>query len=178
MAQPRVPGSDPDRRLEVPCGETIDPHDIDLGMREWICSDGTHHAVVTDVHPPSRFFPESLVAVLRETIDTADEFDQFGTPHLMGVVMEEFPEKVVVYDASDDGTVGYAMLWITEFDARRLHEIVVELVVELMEHAISHADDDEAIGEFESQMLEFDIGEFVDQYRAQREFETEHDRAL
>ncbi|RQG90362.1 hypothetical protein EA462_08155 [Natrarchaeobius halalkaliphilus] len=178
MVEPRVPGSGTDRRLELPCGETIDPHEIDLGMREYTCSCGTAHAVVTDVHPPSRFFPESLVSVLRETIETADEFDQFGTPHLMGVVLEEFPDRTAVHDASGDGAVGYSMVWISDFDARRLHEIVVELVVELMEHAISHAEDDHSRTQFESQMLEFDVSEFVDQYRAQREFETEHDRAL
>ncbi|WP_265108738.1 DUF5815 family protein [Halosolutus halophilus] len=177
MAEPRVPGPRDDE-LELPCGETLDPHAIDLGMREYTCSCGDVHAVVTDVHPPSRFFPESLVAVLQETIDTADEFEEFGTPHLMGVVMEEFPEKVAVHDASDDGAVGYAMLWATDFDSRRLHEIVVELVVELMEHAISHAEDDAAITEFESQMLEFDVSEFVEQYRRRREFETEHDRPV
>lgn len=178
MAEPRIPGSGAERQLELPCGERLDPHDVDLGMYEYDCTCGDAHAVVTDAHPPSRFFPESLVAVLQETIETDDEFDRFGTPHLMGVVLEEFPEKVVTYDASDDGAVGYAMLWLTDFDSRRLHEIVVELVVELMEHAISHADDDEAISEFETQMLEFDVGEFVEQYRRQRNFESEHDRPL
>ncbi|WP_049926361.1 DUF5815 family protein [Halopiger goleimassiliensis] len=178
MAEPRVPGSDDDRRLELPCGESLDPHDIDLGTYEYRCTCGESHAVVQDPHPPSRFFPESLVAVLQETIETDDEFEQFGTPHLMGIVLEEFPEKVVVHDAAEDGAVGYAMVWITDFDARRLHEIVVELVVELMEHAISHAEDDDAVSEFEAQMLEFDVGEFVEQYRAQRDFESEHDAAL
>ncbi|THE62853.1 hypothetical protein D8Y22_20555 [Salinadaptatus halalkaliphilus] len=178
MTTPRVPGSTDDRRLELPCGESIDPHVIDLGMREYTCDCGSNHAVVTDVHPPSRFFPESLVVVLQEAIDTDDEFEEFGMPHLMGVVLEEFPEQVVTHDASDDGAVGYTLLWITDFDARRLHEIVVELVVELMDHAISHADDDDAISEFEAQMLEFDVGEFVEQYRAQRNFESEHDGAL
>ena len=178
MAEPRVPGPADERRVELPCGKSIDPHDIDLGMYEYRCSCGDAHAVVIDPHPPSRFFPESLVAVLQETIETDDEFDRFGTPHLMGIVMEEFPEKVVVHEAGEDGAVGYAVAWITDFDSRRLHEIVVELVVELMEHAISHADDDEAISEFETQMLEFDVAEFVEQYRAQRDFESEHDAAL
>ncbi|ELY61793.1 hypothetical protein C491_00015 [Natronococcus amylolyticus DSM 10524] len=178
MAEPRVPGSEPDDHLELPCGKTLDPHEIDLGMREYACSCGETHAVVTDVHPPSRFFPESFVVVLQELVETDDEFDEFGTPHLLGVTMEEFPEAVVTHDASDDGAVGYSMLWVTDFDARRLHEIVVELVVELMEHAISHAEDDAAITEFEEQMLEFDVSEFVEQYRRQREFESEHDRAL
>ncbi|AGB37860.1 DUF5815 family protein [Natronococcus occultus] len=178
MAEPRVPGPDPDDRLELPCGNSLDPHEIDLGMREYTCSCDETHAVVTDVHPPSRFFPESFVVVLQELIETDDEFEEFGTPHLLGVVMEEFPEDVATHDASDDGAVGYSMLWVTDFDARRLHEIVVELVVELMEHAISHAEDDTAVSEFERQMLEFDVGEFVEQYRRQREFESEHDRAL
>ncbi|MCU4926342.1 DUF5815 family protein [Halobacteria archaeon AArc-dxtr1] len=176
MAAPRVPG---DRdELDLPCGTTIDPHDVDLGMREYRCSCGQTHAVVTDVHPPSRFFPESFVDVLRETIETDDEFDAFGTPHLMGVAMEEFPEAVAVYDAADDGSVGYTLLWVTDFEARRLHEIVVELVVELMEHAMSHADDDDALSEFESHMLEFDVSAFVEEYRQARDFESEHDRAL
>ncbi|ELY48435.1 DUF5815 family protein [Natronorubrum bangense] len=178
MAEPRVPGSGGDRTLELPCGTTIDPHEIDLGMREYTCGCGDSHAVVTDVHPPSRFFPESLVTILQETIETDDDFGEFGTPHLMGVVLEEFPEKVVTYDGSNDGGVGYAMVWVTDFDSRRLHQIIVELVVELMDHAISHAEDDDAVTDFESQMLEFDVSEFVDQYRRQRNFESEHDRAL
>ncbi|MDF9744579.1 DUF5815 family protein [Natrinema salsiterrestre] len=178
MVEPTASGSGDGHRLELPCGESVDPHEIDLGMREYTCSCGETHAVVTDVHPPSRFFPESLVAVLQETIDTDDEFEQFGTPHLMGVVLEEFPEDVAVHDASDDGAVGYTLLWMTAFDARRLHEIVVELVVELMEHAVSHADDDTAVSEFESQMLEFDVAEFVEQYRREREFESEHDQPI
>ncbi|RZV11509.1 hypothetical protein BDK88_0388 [Natrinema hispanicum] len=178
MTPPRDPGSDGSDDLELPCGETVDPHAIDLGMREYRCPCGDVHAVVTDVHPPSRFFPESLVAILQETIDTDDEFEEFGTPHLMGVVLEEFPEEVVVHDAADDGAVGYTLLWIADFDARRLHEIIVELVVELMEHAISHADDDAAITEFESQMLEFDVSTFVEQYRREREFESEYDQPI
>ncbi len=178
MAEPRIPG-DESERLELPSGTSIDPRQLDLGMREYVDSSAdTRHAVVMDIHPPSRFFPESFVAVLRELVDTADDFDQFGTPHLMGIVLEEFPEQVAVYDGSDDGTVGYSMVWVTEFDARRLHEIIVELVVELMEHAISHADDAAAIEEFESQMLSFDVAEFVEEYRSVRDFESEHDRAV
>jgi hypothetical protein len=149
-----------------------------MGVREFECACGGTHAVVQDVHPPSRFFPESLVAVLRETIEPEDDFDEFDTIHLMGVVLEEFPEDVAVSDVSDDGSVGYSMVWVTEFEARRLHEIVVELVVELMEHAISHAEDQNAVQEFERQMLEFDVAEFVDAYRAQRDFANEHDTAL
>ena len=178
MTDSNVAESGDGRTLELPCETALDPHDVDLGMREYDCSCGEAHAVVTDAHPPSRFFPESLVSVLQETIDTDDEFDRFGTPHLMGIVMEDFPEYVAVYDASDDGAVGYAALWVTDFDSRRLHEVIVELVVELMDHAISHAEDDDAVSAFESQMLEFDVEEFVEQYRSQRDFESEHDRAM
>lgn len=173
MAEPRVPGGGPGT-LELPCGETIHAHDLDMGMREVGCDCGERHAVVVDVHPVSRFVPESIADVLRETIETDDEFPEFGIAHVMGVVMEEFPDAVAVADVSEDGHVGYALIWVTEFDSRRLHEIVVELLVELMEHAVSHADDATA-SEFERQMLEFDVAAFVDEYREEREFESEVD---
>jgi len=173
MSQPRVPGGD-ENTLELPCGRTMAPGELDLGMREFECDCGETHAVVMDVHPPERFLPEFLVDVLREAIDTtSEEMPEFDTPHLLGVVLEEFPERVVSHDASENADVGYAMAWVTEFDARRLHEIVVELVVELMEHAVSHADDDAALSSFEAEMVEFDVTEFVEQYRAERDLETE-----
>jgi len=173
MAEPRVPGGDGEA-LSLPCGETLRARDVDMGLREVTCACGGAHAVVTDVHPPSRFVPEFLVDVLRETVEPTDA-EEFATRHLMGVVMEEFPDRVVAADVSEDGHVGYTLLWVADFDARRLHEVVVELVVELMEHAVSHADDDSVAGEFEEQMLAFDVAEFVDQYRREREVETEFD---
>lgn len=175
MGEPRVPGGR-GADVSLPCGETINVRELDLGLRQFDCRCGETHAVVADVHPLTRFFPEFLVAVLEETIDTDDEFDSFSTAHLMGVVYEEFPEVVVSEDTSEDGEVGYSMVWITDFDGRRLHEISVELMVELMEHAISHADDDAAISEFEEQMLQFDVGEFVEEYRSDRDFEDETGR--
>ena len=178
MASPGVPGS---RRtdLELPCGETIDAGgDLDMGMREYDCACGASHAVVMDVHPPSRFFPESVVRVLRGTIEAADDFEEFGTPHLLGMVMEEFPERVAVADVGEDTSAGYAMVWVTDFDSRRLHEVVVELVVELMDHAIGHADDGEGAGEFEARLAEFDAAAFVEQYRRERDFEDERDRPV
>lgn len=170
MAEPRVPG----RRnpLTLPCGETVHPHDLDLGMREVSCDCGDAHAVVMDVHPPERFLPEFLVDTLRESIEVMDDFGEFGTPHLMGLVIEEFPDSVVVHDASDDGQVGYAVVWVTMLGARRLHEVIVELVIELMEHAVSHADDG-AMTEFEEAMLEFEVAAFVDQYRRDRDLSAE-----
>jgi hypothetical protein len=179
MSEPRVPGSDaPSSALELPCGERVNVTDLDMGVREFECACGGTHAVVQDVHPPSRFFPESLVAVLQEVVEPEDELDEFGTIHLMGVVLEEFPDDVAAKDVGEDGSVGYSMVWVTDFDARRLHEVVVELVVELMEHAVSHADDQNAVQAFEQQMLEFDVAEFVDAYRAERDFADEHDTAL
>jgi hypothetical protein len=174
MAEPRVPGGR-EGELTLPCGTTVDVHDLDMGMREYACACGERHAVVMDMHPLGRWVPEDLVAVLDETVDTSDG-SPFGTMHVMGMVLEEFPEEVASADTSDDGHVGFAMVWLTAFDARRLHEVVVELVVELMEHAISHADDDAAIAQFEEQMLEFDVEAFVEQYRARRDFEDEFDR--
>ena len=173
MSQPRVPGGD-ENTLELPCGQTMAAGDLDLGMREFECDCGETHAVVMDVHPPERFLPDFLVEVLREAIETtSEEMPEFDTPHLLGVVLEEFPEGVVACDASENADVGYAMAWVTDFDSRRLHEVVVELVVELMEHAVSHADDDEALSAFEAEMVEFDVSEFVEQYRAERDLEAE-----
>ena len=174
MAEPRVPGGRGEK-LDLPCGETKAVGDLDMGMREFTCDCGERHAVVVDVHPLSRFVPEFLVETLRATVDTADDSPEFSTTHLMGIVLEEFPQQVVGADVSDDGHVGYAMVWVSDFDSRRLHEIAVELVVELMEHAISHAEDESATSEFEEQMLEFDVSAFVEEYRRERDFQSEHD---
>jgi len=188
MVEPRVPdagggdGHDGEEsapeRVALPCGESLRRDAIDLGMREYDCACGARHAVVLDVHPPSRFLPESVVEVLRETVapSETDAFEEFGTPHLLGVVLEEFPDDVVAVDASGDAAAGYGLLWVTDFDARTLHEHVVELVVELMEHAVSHSRDDGARGEFEAQLFDFDVSEFVATYRAERDFADEFDR--
>lgn len=173
MTKPGVPGDDA-RTIDLPCGETVRATDLDLGMREFDCACGDVHAVVVDVHPPERFLPEFLIDLLREAVETSsEEMPEFDTPHLLGVVLEEFPERVAVADLSDEGDVGYALLWVTDFDSRRLHEVVVELVIELMEHAVSHADDDAAIQEFEQRMVEFDVSAFVDQYRAERDLDAD-----
>lgn len=172
MVEPRVPG-DEDTGIELPCGERVGISEFDMGMREYACQCGGRHGVVMDVHPPERFLPGFLVEVLQEIIEPADEMQLFGMTHLMGLVIEEFPGEIVVEDTSGDGTVGYAMVWITSFDARELHRVVVELVLELMDHAISHAEDTEVVSEFESQLDAFDIDEFVQQYREERGFSAE-----
>lgn len=174
MADPRVPGGQ-GATLELPCGQTVEVREIDMGMRELACECGASHAVVVDVHPLGRFVPEFLGTVLRETVESADGA-AFGTAHLMGMVMEEFPGRVVAADVAEDGRVGYTLVWVTDFGARRLHEVIVELVVELMDHAISHADDPDARAAFEAKMHELDVAEFVEQYRREREFEDEFDR--
>jgi len=176
MSSPRVPGAGD--RIDLPCGESVTVAELDMGMRELSCDCGSRHAVVMDVHPPARFLPEFLVDVLRETVETTDEAGELGTTHLMGIVLEEFPETVVAEDVAEDGDIGCGLVWITDFDARRLHEIVVELVVDLMEHAVSHADDEDAIASFEAEMREFDVAEFVEVYRAERDLEGEHDTAV
>jgi hypothetical protein len=172
MPTPRVPGSEDG--IELPCGETIHLTDLDLGLRELDCACGDRHAVVVDAHPVSRFVPEVIVEVLRETIETDDEFPEFGTPHLMGMVLEEFPDEIAVEDVSDDGRVGYALAWIASFDSRRLHEIVVELLVELMDHAVSHGEEEHE-HDFERQLETFDVEEFVETYRRERSFDSEFD---
>lgn len=171
MAEPRVPGADD---LELPCGETISVTDLHLGMRDYPCACGDDHAVVLDPHPLSRFFPESMVAVLDETVETTDG-GSFGTSHLMALVLEDFPDQVAAKDTAKNGEVGYGMAWVAAFDSRRLHEIVVELVVELMDHAIGHSEDDDAIAEFDEQLAAFDVSAFVDEYRSRREFRGEDD---
>lgn len=182
MTEPRVPGTDTGvdaGTFALPCGERATPGAFDLGMREYDCACGERHAVVMDMHPPSRWLPESIVEVLQASVTPSedDAWDEFQTPHLMGAVLEELPEDVVVHDASDDGTVGYALLWVASLDARTLHEVIVELVVELMDHAVSHAADDERAAEFEAQMLDFDVTAFVEEYRDTRDFEDEYDVA-
>jgi hypothetical protein len=177
MAEPRVPGGR-ESELELPCGEVINTHDLHIGIREFDCACGESHAVVLDAHPLARFVPEFLETVLSETVEPADDHDEFTTAHLLGIVIEEFPEQIAVADATEDGAVGFSMVWVSAFDARRLHEIVVELLVELMEHAISHADEDGVMSEFEAHMREFDVETFVEQYRAKRDFEDEHDTAI
>lgn len=44
-------------------------------------------------------------------------------------------------DCVEDGQVGYALVWVSEFDPRHPHEVAVELLVELMDRAVGHADD-------------------------------------
>lgn len=172
-ARPRVPGGR--GGVDLPCGETVAVTDLDMGLREVGCDCGGTHAVVQDVHPLSRFVPEAIVDTLRAAVETADDSPGFATAHLMGMVLEEFPEEVTAADVSDDGRVGYGMVWIAEFDARRLHEIAVELLVELMDHAVSHATDETAADSFQEQLDSFDVKTFVDQYRRERDFEDEHD---
>jgi hypothetical protein len=177
MPDPRVPGS-ADDSLDLPCGETLHPHTLDLGMREISCACGQTHAVVMDVHPLGRFVPEFLVETLRSTITTDDDFEEFRMAHALAMVREEYPDEVAVADCSGDGEVGYGLVWGTEFDSRKLHRTVVELIVELMEHAISHVEDDPAVEEFEAQLAEFDPETFVDVYRRERNFDDEYDTAV
>lgn len=175
MVEPRVPGEN-GTLLELPCGTRVDAiHDVDMGMREYACSCGARHAVVMDVHPPSRFVPEAVVDALRSVIDVADEHGEFSTTHIMGMVREEIPDEIASADVSGEGAVGYARVWMTDRDARSLHELIVELLVELMDHAIGHADGE--VDDFDSQLHAFDVPEFVEQYRAMRDFEDEHDTA-
>lgn len=177
MGAPHVPGSVEDG-FELPCGRTVSLDTFDMGMREYDCPCGSTHAVVMDVHPLGRWIPESIVGVLEAVVEPTDDYDVFGTIHLMGIVLEDFPDAVTVHDASDEPSVGWALLWVTAFDARRLHEIIVELLVELMDHAISHAEDDDLHDTFAEQLESFDVEGFVEEYRAAREFESERDRPV
>lgn len=169
MASPRIPGTDPDG-VDLPCGERISVSQFDLGMRELSCDCGGTHAVVMDIHPPTRFLPPEVVEVLESTVDPADE-TAFGTHHLLGLVLEEFPEQVVDANVADNGQIGCQYLWVADFDSRRLHEVIVELVIELMDHAMSHSEDEDARSEFTASLEAFDVGAFVERYRAERDIE-------
>jgi hypothetical protein len=160
-------------RLDLPGGGTLPVADLDLGMRS-VTVDGTTYAVVMDVHPPSRFLPEELVETLEAVVEPTDG-SAFGIQHLMGLVVEEYPDRVAWADASDDGRVGFGAVWVSNLTPRELHRVVVELVVELMEHAVTHADDDAVAAEFEDQLRRFDVETFVDRYREERDFEDEFD---
>ncbi len=179
MAQPGVPSDSADTSIELPCGETITPDDLDLGMREFRCDCGATHAVVMDPHPPSRFLPESVTDVLAETISPeGSEIEEFGTIPLMGLVMENEADRIVTHDASEDGATGFALAWIADFDARRLHEVVVETVLEIMAEAVTEVGDESATSEFTQQRAAFDVDAFVDAYRAERDFEDEWDEPV
>lgn len=171
MGDPHVPGATGES-VELPCGREVTVDEFDMGMREYACTCGDAHAVVMDVHPLGRWIPESIVAVLESIVEPADEYDTFGTIHVMGMVLEEFPEAVVVRETGEDHSVGWALLWVAAFDARRLHELVVELLVELMDHAVGHSDDPAIQREFADRLDAFEVTEFVDTYRENRDFEA------
>ncbi|PSP19854.1 hypothetical protein BRC62_01260 [Halobacteriales archaeon QH_10_67_13] len=146
-------------RIELPCGQRVDPHRFDLGAAEYACPCGDAHAVVTDADSLDRFVPPEVVNALRATVEPADELENFATPHVLAMVQEESPDRIASADLADAGQVGYARLWVADFSDRRLHEVLVEL----MDHALSHADD-EAADRFERQLATF-AAAFVDAYR-------------
>ena len=51
--------------------------------------------------------------------------------------------------------------------------IIIELIIEVMDHAVSHSDDTGLIAGFEADMAEFDVAEFVDTYREERELSAD-----
>lgn len=64
---------------------------------------------------------------------------------------------------------------VSDFSPRKLYEVVVELLVELIDRAIGHADDEAAAREFEVQLVEFDVKTFIDIYRDERNFKDKFD---
>jgi hypothetical protein len=174
--QPGVPDDPEPGPIELPCGESITAGDLHLGMRELRCDCGAAHAVVLDPHPPTRFLPTSVAEVLAETLATeGTDGEEFDTVALMGLLMDAYPERIVTHDAAEDGTTGYALAWIAEFDARELHERVVETVLGVMAEAVTEAGNEDATAAFTDHRSEFDVGEFVAEYREVRDFEDEFD---
>ncbi len=177
MGEPHVP-ADGNERPRLSCGQPVPVETLDLGMREYDCPCGESHAVVMDVHPISRWVPEDVESILVAAIDADDEYGTFSTIHVMGMVLEEYPEKVTALDVSENDSLGSVLVWMTAFDARRLHEVIVELLVELMDHAMSHASEEDDREAFREQLSSFDVTEFVDSYRAQRDFDGAADRPV
>ncbi len=178
-AQPGVPTGPSGQPIELPCGETITADELDLGLREFSCDCGKTHGVVMDPHPPSRFLPASVTEVLAETLAAeGTEIEEFGTIPLMGLVMDAYPEEIVAHDASEEGATGFAVAWIADFDARTLHEIVVETVLSVMAQAVTEVGDDSATSAFSEHRAEFDVEEFVDEYRSVRDFDDEFDEPV
>ena len=179
MAQPGVPSDTSDSTIELACGETIRSSDLDLGMREFRCDCGATHAVVMDPHPPTRFLPESVTEVLAETLAAkGTETEEFGTIPLMGLVMDAHPEDLVAHDATEDGATGFAVAWISMFDSRALHETVVETVLGVMADAVTEVGDESATAAFTDHRAEFDVEEFVTEYREVRDFDDEFDEPV
>lgn len=166
MATPRVPGRA--EEISLPCGRSIDPTAIDLGMRDLHCACGENHGIVLDVHPPTRFFPSEVVDVLQATVEPADG-GEFGTRHLMGMAVEEFPETLEMTDVRENPQLGCQYVWVSSFDSPRLHSVLVELVLELMDHAMSHSEDIDAREEFSGTLEAFDVDTFVQRYREERD---------
>lgn len=178
-AQPGVPAKPSGEPIELPCGETITADDLDLGLREFQCDCGETHGVVMDPHPPSRFLPASVTDVLAETLRAeGTESTEFGTIPLMGLVMDAHPEHIVAHDATEDGTTGFAVAWIADFDARHLHEIVVETVLDIMAKAVTAAGDDSVTSAFTEHRAAFDVEDFVEEYREVRDFDDEFDEPV
>lgn len=177
MAKPGVPGG-PDHRIHLPCGKSVSARDLDLGTREFECACGETHAVVMDTDPLTRFVPEFLADALQEAIETEHAHREFSTTHLLGLVAEEHPDAIVTADVSDDGQVGYAIIWVAGFDARTLHAVVVDRVVDLMQQAIEQADDEAAVAEFEAYLASFEVEAFVEEYRATRGIEGDRESSV
>lgn len=174
MTQPGVPSLPNDSTVELPCGETVSTDDLDLGMREYECECGSSHAVVLDPHPPTRFLPETVTDVLVNTlqIDGREE-NRFDTNALMGLVQDRHSDRIVTLDAAEDGTIGFALAWIADFDSYTLHEIVVETVLELMSRAVDDGGNESARKAFTEHRADLDVEAFVSQYREVRNFDAE-----
>lgn len=153
-------------RLEIklPCGGQVDARQFDLSTQTMCCSCGDVHAVVTSAETLDRFVPEAVVDALRATVEPADTAEPFGVTHVLAKLHEEHPDRISSADLSEIGEVGYARLWVTRFDGRRLHEHVVEALIELMSHAMGQADNETAAA-FDQQLAAFDAAAFVDTYR-------------
>jgi len=177
MSVPGVP-TDDDPELELPCGETVDVREFDLNTSEIDCECGEAHGVVYDTDPLTRFIPEQMAHTLEETVKPRETDHTFGTLHAMGMLADEVPQTVASTDASEMGEVGFNYVWVSDFTAREVHVLLVQLLVDLMDHAVDQVGDDSIKSAFAERLDGLDVEEFVDEYRTQRSFDGPDDTAV
>ncbi|MFB6162907.1 MAG: DUF5815 family protein [Halococcoides sp.] len=174
MPVPGVP-TDDDPELELPCGETVDAREFDLNTSEIDCECGEAHGVVLDTDPLTRFVPDQMARILEETVKPRETDHTFGTLHAMGMLADEVPQTVASADVSENGDLGFNYVWVSDFTAREVHVLLVQLLVDLMDHAVDEVGDDSIKSQFTEQLEGLDVEEFVDQYRTERSFEGPED---
>ena len=67
------------------------------------------------------------------------------------------------FEAEEEQEGGVALRWVSDLEAGEIKEVIVELVDELMEQGIRNGEEGSALNEFEGQMNDFEVTEFVEE---------------